>query len=219
MNIGLRHQNRIVLQADNQIPVLLEGLPEGIASLEDTVCNVDLEGFRVWVNSFGNEVIVETCLLGIVFVNIDLGKLAASTNLDNARAGVDKPLFALSVAFLDDPVKIIDGVRPILHRQGSPPLVGGQTFLQGKLGIFLPSLGTRQQSAIYCFRLQGTIQGELAGSERLGCTQKFLRFAESKSEQQSSSFMCECFSHAERQVRQTIHLRPQWEWGMEICAA
>jgi hypothetical protein len=86
VNIGLRHQNRVVLHADNQIAVLLEGLPEGIASLEDTVCNVDLEGFRVWVNSFSNEVIVEACLLGIVFVNIDLPKLAAE-RMPRAEAG------------------------------------------------------------------------------------------------------------------------------------
>ena len=90
------------------------------------------------VNSFGNEVIVEACLLGIVFVNIDLPKLAASTNLDDARAGVDKPLFALSVAFLDDPVEVVHGVRLILNRQGSGPLIGGQTFLQCELGVFLP---------------------------------------------------------------------------------
>ena len=99
VNIGFLGQNRVVLQADNQMPVLLEGLPEGTASLEDTVCNVDLEGFCVWVNSFGNEVIVEACFLGIVFVNIDLPKLAASTNLGDPRAyscwGVPRDSFAL----------------------------------------------------------------------------------------------------------------------------
>src|SRR5208337_2884473 len=36
-----------------------------------------------------NEVIVEACLLGLVFVNIDLPKLAASPNLDDARVRVD----------------------------------------------------------------------------------------------------------------------------------
>jgi len=86
VNIGLRHQNRIVLQADNQITALLKGLPEGIASLEDTVCDVDLEGFRVWVNSFSNEVIVEACLLSIVFVNIDLPK-PATERKPRAEAG------------------------------------------------------------------------------------------------------------------------------------
>ena len=91
-------------------------MPEGIASLEDTIRDVDLEGFRVWVNSFGNEVIVEACLLGLVFVNIDLPKLAAPTNLDNARAGVDKPLFALSVAFLEDSVEVIRCVCPCAPR-------------------------------------------------------------------------------------------------------
>jgi len=65
-------------------------------------------------------------------------------------------------------------------------------------------------SAIYCFLLQDTIQGQLTGSELLGRTQKFLRHAESNSEQQPSSFMNECFSYAESQVRQTIHLRPRW---------
>ena len=140
---------------------------------------------------------MEACLLGLVFVNIDLPKLAASTNLDDARAGVDKPLFAFSVAFLDDSVEIVYGVRLILNRQGSGPLIGGQTFLQCELGVFLSGPRTCQQSAIHCFLLQGTIQGQLPGSERLGRTQKFLRPAESNSEQQPSSFMNECFSHAE----------------------
>jgi hypothetical protein len=36
VNIGFLDQNRVVLHADNQILVLLDGLPEGIASLEDT---------------------------------------------------------------------------------------------------------------------------------------------------------------------------------------
>jgi hypothetical protein len=40
----------------------------------------------------------------------------------------------------------------------------------------------------------------------LGRTQKFLRPAESNSEQQPSSFLIECFSHAEGEVRPTIHL-------------
>ena len=69
---------------------------------------------------------MEACLLGIVFVNIDLPKLAAPTNLDGACTGVDKPLFTFSVAFLDDPVEVIQGVRLILNRQGSGPLIGGQ---------------------------------------------------------------------------------------------
>jgi len=206
VNIGLRHQNRIVLEADNQIAVLLEGLPEGIASLEDTVCNVDLEGLRVRVDPFGNEVIVEACPLSIVFVNIDLSKLVASTNLDDACAGVDKPLFTFSVAFLDDSVKVIDGVRLILNGQGSGPLIGGQTFLQCELGVFLSSPRTCQQSAVHRLLLEGTSQRQLPGPKRLGRTQKFLRPAESNSEQQPSSFMNECFSHAESQVRQTIHL-------------
>jgi len=153
VNIGLGHQNRIVLQADNQIPVLLEGLPKGIASLEDTVCDVDLEGFRVRVNSFGDEVIVEACFLGIVFVNIDLPKLAASADLDDACAGVDKPLFTFSVAFLDDSVEIVYGVRLILNRQRSGPLIGGQTFLQCELGVFLPVRGPASRApstAFFC---------------------------------------------------------------------
>jgi hypothetical protein len=141
-----------------------------------------------------------------VFVNIDLPKPAASTNLDDACAGVDKPLFAFSVAFLDDPVEIVYGVRLILKRQGSGPLVGGQTFLQGELGVFLPGPRPSQQSAIHRFLLQGTIQGQLPGSKLLGRTQKFLRPTESNSEQQPSTFMNECFSHAENQVRKTIHL-------------
>jgi hypothetical protein len=141
-----------------------------------------------------------------VFVNIDLPKLTASTNLDDARARVDKPLFALSVALLDDSVEIVYGVRLILNRQGSGPLVGGQTFLQCELGVFLPSSRSCQQSAIHRFLLQGTIQGQLPGSELPGCTQKFLRPAGSNSEQQPSTFMNECFSHAESQVHQTIHL-------------
>jgi hypothetical protein len=85
VNIRLRHQNRFVLHANNQIPILLKGLPESIASLEDTVCNVDLEGFRVWVNSFDNEIIVEACFVSIVLANIDLPKLAASTNVSPLR--------------------------------------------------------------------------------------------------------------------------------------
>jgi len=105
----------------------------------------------VWVNSFGNEVIVEVCLLGIVFVNIDLPKLAASTNLDDARTGVDKPLFALSVAFLDDSVEVIHEVRLILNRQGSGPLIGGQTFLQCELGVFLPVRGPASRAPSTAF--------------------------------------------------------------------
>jgi hypothetical protein len=34
-------------------------------------------------------------------------------------------------------------VRLILNRQGSGPLVGGQTFLQCELGAFLPGPRTR----------------------------------------------------------------------------
>jgi hypothetical protein len=161
------------------------------------------------VNSFGNEVIVKACLLGIVSVNIDLPKLAASTNLDDARARIDELLFALTVAFLDDSVEIVHGVRLILNRQGSGPLIGGQTFLQRELGVFVSGPRTCQQSAIHCFLLQGTIQGQLPDSERLGRTEKFLRPSESNSEQQPSTFMNECFSHAESQVRQTIHIRPR----------
>jgi len=54
--------------------------------------------------------------------------------------------------------------------------------------------------------LKSTIQGQLPSSELLGRSQKFLRPAESNSEQQPTSFMYECFSHAESQVRQRIHL-------------
>jgi hypothetical protein len=143
-------------------------------------------------------------------VNIDLPKLAAHTNLDDTRAGVDKPLFALSVALLDDPVEIVYGVRLSLNRQGSGPLIGGETFLQCELGAFPLCVRTCQQSAIHCFLLQRTIQGQFTGTKLLGRTQKFLRPAESNSEQQPSSFMYECFSHAESQVRQTIHLQPRW---------
>src|SRR5208337_1692122 len=139
--------------------------------------------------------------------------LAAPTNLDDARAGVDKPLIALSVALLDDSVEIVYGVRLILNRHSFGPLIGGQTFLQCELGVFLPGPRTCQQSAIHRFLLQGTIQGQLPGSERLGRTQKFLRPAESNSEQQPSTFMNECFSHAESQVRQAIHLQPRWPVG------
>jgi hypothetical protein len=128
VNIGFLDQNRIVLQADNQIPVLLERLPEGIASLEDTICNVDLEGLRLRVNSFGDEVIVEARLLSLVFVDIDLPKLAASANLDDARAGVDEPLFAFTIALFDDSVEVIHGVRLILNRQRSGPLISGQAL-------------------------------------------------------------------------------------------
>jgi hypothetical protein len=70
----------------------------------------------VWVNAFSNEVIVEACLLGIVFVNIDLPKLAAPTDLDNGCARVDKRLFALSVAFLEDSVEVIRCVCPCAPR-------------------------------------------------------------------------------------------------------
>jgi len=206
VNIGLRHQNRIVLQTNNQILVLLEGLPEGIASLKGTVCNVDLEGFRVRANSFGNEVKVEACLLGIVFMNIDLAKLAASTNFDDACAGVDKPLFSLPVAFLDDPVEVIDGVRLILNRQGSGPLIGGQPFLQCELGVFLPGPGACQQSAIHCFLLQGTIQGQLTGSKRLGRAQNSLSGAQGDPKQQPACFMEKRSSNTESQICQTIHL-------------
>jgi hypothetical protein len=132
-----------------------------------------------------------------VFVNIDLPKLAASTDLDDACAGVDKPFFTFAVAFLDDSVEIVYGVRLILNRQGSGPLIGGQTFLQRELSVFLPGPRTCQQSAIRSFLLQSTIQGQLPGSERLGRTQELLRPAESNSKQQSSSFMNECFSYAE----------------------
>jgi hypothetical protein len=73
-------------------------------------------------------------------------------------------------------------VRLILNRQCSCPLIGGQTFLQCELGVFVRSPRTSQQSAIYSFLLQGTIQGRLPNSERLGRAQKFLRPAESNSE-------------------------------------
>jgi len=69
---------------------------------------------------------VEACLLGIVFVNIDLPKLAAAINLDDACAGIDKPLFTFTIAFLDDPVEVIHGVRLILNRQGCVPLARPQ---------------------------------------------------------------------------------------------
>ncbi len=45
VNIGLCHQDRFVLHADNQITVLLEGLPEGVSSLQGAIRNIDLEGF------------------------------------------------------------------------------------------------------------------------------------------------------------------------------
>src|ERR1019366_3638779 len=131
----------------------------------------------------------------------------------------DKPLLALSVAFLDDPVEVIYGMRRILNRQGSGPLIGGHAFLQYELGVFLSSSRTCQESAIHRLLLQDTIQGQLLGPKRLGRTQKYLRPAKSNSEQQPSTFMNECFAHAESQVRETIHLRPRWGRGMEICAA
>ena len=130
---------------------------------------------------------MEARLVRVVFVNVDFAELAASTDLDDACAGVNKPLFALSVTFFDDSVEVIHGMRRIFNRHGPGPLVGGQAFLQCELGVFLFSPRPCQQSAIHCFLLQGTIQGQLPGSERLGRTQKFLRFAESNSEQQPSS--------------------------------
>ena len=102
---------------------------------------------------------MEARLVRVVFVNIDFAELAASTNLDDARAGVNKPLLALAVAFLDDAVEVVHAVRLVFNRQGSGPLVGGQAFLQGELGVFLASPRTCQQSAIYGFPLEGTIQG------------------------------------------------------------
>ena len=139
----------------------------------------------IWVSALSSSAIYgPDCLFGIVFVNIDLPKLAASPDLYDACAGVDEPLFTLAVTFHDDPVEVIHGVRLILHCQGSGPPIGGQTFLQCELGVFLSGPRTCQQSAIHCFLLQGTIQGQLPGSERLGRTQKFLRPAERNSEQQ-----------------------------------
>jgi len=162
---------------------------------------------------------VEACLLGIVFVNIDLPELAASTNLDDARAGVDKPLFTFSVAFLDDSVEIVYRVRLILNRQGSAPLIGGRTFLQCEVGVFLAGPRSCQQSAIHCPLLQSTIQGQLPGSERLGRTQKFLGPAESDSEQQPSTFMYECFSHAESRSATRFIFDLDGGLGVEMCAA
>ena len=105
------------------------------------------------VNFFSNEVIVQAGFLGLVFMNIDLPKLATPTNLDDARARIDKPLFTFAVALLDDSVKGVDGVRLILNRQGSGPLISGQTFLQCELGILLPGPWTRQQCTIHNLHL------------------------------------------------------------------
>ena len=99
-------------------------------------------------------------------------------------AGVNEPLFALAVAFLDGSGEVVHAVRLVFNRQGFGPLVGGQAFLQGELGVFLASPRTCQQSAIHGFTSEGTIQGELAGSERFRRLQKLLRLAESKSEQE-----------------------------------
>jgi hypothetical protein len=81
VNIGLRHQDRFVLHSNNQILVLLEGLPEGIASLENTAGDINLEGLRVRVKSFGDKIEVKSGLLGLVVMNIDLPKLVVSTKL------------------------------------------------------------------------------------------------------------------------------------------
>jgi len=77
-------------------------------------------------------------------MNIDLPRLAATTDFDNACAGVNEPLSTLAVAVFDDPVEVIDGVGLILNGQGFGLLIGGQTFLQGELGEFLPSSWTCQ---------------------------------------------------------------------------
>ena len=71
---------------------------------------------------------------------------------------------------------------------GTPQPVGTRQLalnraLQKKAvdGALLAGPRTCQQSAIHCFLLQGTIQGQLPSSDRLGRTQKFLRPAESNS--------------------------------------
>ncbi len=95
------------------------------------------------VDSFGHEIIVKTCLLGIVRMNIYLAKLVVSTDLDDAGTGVDKPLFTLSVALLDDPVEVIDGVGLIFNCQRAGSLFCWQAFLERVLGVFLLRSRTR----------------------------------------------------------------------------
>ncbi len=97
----------------------------------------------------------------------------------------------------------------ILNCQGPGPLIGGQTFLQGELGVFASSPRAYQQSAMHCFLLQDKIQSQLPGSARLRCTQKCLRPAKSNPEHEPSTLMDESVYNAESQVRQTIHLRPR----------
>ena len=90
VNVRLHNQYRIVLHPNHQVMVVLEGLLEGIPSLQRTVRDIDLEGFCVRVNSLGDEVIMEACSLCMVCVDVDLASLAASTDLDNAHAGINE---------------------------------------------------------------------------------------------------------------------------------
>ena len=88
MNVALLDQGRVVLQAESEVLAPIESLPERISSLQGSVGNVDFEGSSMRVNSFGHEIIVKSCLLGLVCMNIYLAKLAGPSDLDNASTGV-----------------------------------------------------------------------------------------------------------------------------------
>ncbi len=116
------------------------------------------------LNSFGHEVVMEAGLVRVMFVNIDFPELAASSDRDDARPGVNEPLLALAVPFLDGSGEAVHAVRLVFNRQRFGPLVGGHAFLQGELSVFLASPRPCQQSAVHGFTSEGSIQGELAGS-------------------------------------------------------
>ena len=63
---------------------VLECLPECISSLQCSVRDIDFEGFGVRVNSFRNEIVVKSCLRGIVRMDIYLTQASSAANLNDA---------------------------------------------------------------------------------------------------------------------------------------
>jgi hypothetical protein len=130
--------------------------------------DVDFEGLRVRVDSSGNEITVKACLLRLVRMNIDLAEAATVANLNDSCACVEKPLFAFAIALLDDSAKVIDGVGCILNCQRAGSVFGRQALLERELGVFPLCSRTHQQSAVDRLLLEGTREGQVPGSKRLG---------------------------------------------------
>jgi hypothetical protein len=90
-------------------------------------------------------------------MNIYPTKAAGIANLDDSSACVDKPLFAFSVALLDDSVEIVYGVRLILNRQRAGRSSVGRPFLSANLAYSFPVRGpaSRAPSTVFFWRARG----------------------------------------------------------------